>query len=161
MLAVQALDAAAAALVVVAVAAVVDAVVVAAEAEAAAVKASRPIGNAGSVARLCLAARQSALNAEGLEVGAAVVEAVAAAAMAVQLQHGLLTRWRFQSATARWSEDLWTMLWLHQQQEQVGVVRADCGVSGIVAHLLKGNANTFQINGGASHNGSTLPISFQ
>jgi hypothetical protein len=101
MLAVQAVDAAAAALVVVAVAAVVDAAVVAVEVEAAAVKASRPIGNADNVARLCLAAKQSASNAEGLEVEAAVVEAVAAVAMAVQLQLGLLTRWRFQSATAR------------------------------------------------------------
>jgi hypothetical protein len=100
MLAAQAVDAADAALVVVAVAAVVDAAVVAVEVEVAAVKASRPIGNAGNVVRRCLAARQSALNAAGLEVGAAVMEAVAAA-MVVQLQLGLLTLWRFQSATAR------------------------------------------------------------
>jgi hypothetical protein len=31
------------------------------------------------------------------------------------------------------------MLWLHRQQEQVGGLRADCGVGGIGTHLLNGN----------------------
>jgi hypothetical protein len=31
------------------------------------------------------------------------------------------------------------MLWLHRQQEQVGGAGANCGVGGVVAHLLKGN----------------------
>jgi hypothetical protein len=37
------------------------------------------------------------------------------------------------------------MRWLHRQQEQVGVVRADCGVGGIGANLLKGNRQPMRL----------------